>query len=47
MTSCSWRTFFTQWLRCHWTSAHSAGVTRAQPGSRVQSGSTSSRCRYT
>ena len=32
MTSCSWRTFLTQWARCHWTSAHSAGETCAQPG---------------
>ena len=46
MTSCSWRTFLTQCARCHWTSAHSVGETCAQPGSRVQSGSTSSRCRY-
>ena len=35
MTSRSWRTFFTQWARCHCTSAHSAGVTwrpAGQPG---------------
>ena len=32
--------FFTQWTRCHWTSAHSAEVTPAYPGNRVQSGST-------
>ena len=32
MTSCSWRTFLTQWARCHWTLAHSAGVTSGPAG---------------
>src|SRR3954471_24355678 len=42
----SCRTFFTQCARCHWALRHSASVTSAKPGSRRQSGSTSSRAVY-
>src|SRR5680860_1167758 len=38
--------FLTQCARCHWTPAHSSAVTSRQPGSRVQSGSTSWRRTY-
>jgi hypothetical protein len=41
-TSRSWRMFFTQCARCHCALSHCSVVTSAQPGSRVQSGSTSS-----
>ena len=39
--------FLTQLTRCHCALSQSAWVTPAQPGKRVQSGSTSSRWRYT
>ena len=42
MTWRSWRMFLTQCARCHCAEAHSPASPPAQPGSRCQSGSTSS-----
>src|SRR5260370_38607382 len=39
--------FLMQWARCHWAEAQSCADTSAQPGRRRQSGSISSRYRYT
>src|SRR6476659_3834091 len=46
MTARSCRTFFTQLTRCHCAEFHWSRVTERQPGNLVQSGSTSSRRRY-